>query len=150
MTDDVILAERLAIRAEKHINVVRAMYGRVFELCFEGDRPPLPASHPVNLDELATDLLAILEELQLWANHYDEKSTSSTAFPVTESSTCSVQRVEGQRGRPPLLIEYEHIIAMGDLGFSFESMAKILGISARTLRRHRAALGLPIGHERSA
>lgn len=34
---------------------------------------------------------------------------------------------------------------MSLFGYSYEDMARLLGVSSRTLRRHRHDLGLPIG-----
>ena len=51
----------------------------------------------------------------------------------------------GTPGRPSYVIPFVQIEAMRALGLNYEQMSRILGISSRTLRRHRQLLGMPVG-----
>lgn len=57
-TDDLRLAERLILRAEECTNVLRAIYGRFFEV--------LPGSGILH------DILFVIGELQNYCQHYSE------------------------------------------------------------------------------
>ena len=51
----------------------------------------------------------------------------------------------GRAGRPLFLISKSQIEVLSDLGYSYARMARIFGISERTLLRRREEFGLPIG-----
>ena len=48
-----------------------------------------------------------------------------------------------RRGRPRLLIPKEQLEGLRSLGFSWSSVAEMLGVSEKTIRRRRDAYGIP-------
>ena len=140
-TEDVGLAERLALRAEETAYVLRALYGRVYD--YEVINGPVVAG-----GMLAEDLLVILADIAGYTEHYtDIIGTESGNEPICTPS-CPVER-RNTPGRPPFHIEGSQIEAMMELGFKYEDMAAIVGVSSRTLRRRREQLGLPLGRNYS-
>lgn len=75
--------------------------------------------------------------------HYLETCTSDP-YVQAISHTCPVATTN-LPGRPPYLIDGAQVEAMMELEYSYEEMAGMIGISTRTLRRHREQLGLPLG-----
>lgn len=51
----------------------------------------------------------------------------------------------GRPGRPPFLISKAQIETLTELGYSYAKIARMFGVSERTLRRRREEFGLPIG-----
>ncbi len=49
----------------------------------------------------------------------------------------------GSRGRPRLVIPQEQLEGLRSLGFSWTGIAKMLGVSERTIRRRRATFNMP-------
>ena len=124
------------------MRVVRVLYGRVSE----------QVGHPA-LSELADDLMVVINTLGYYTEHFDCLVLGDT---IQDTSACVSQMIYpplpcvrlGTPGRPPYRIDRDIIESMSDLGFTFENMARILGISSRTLRCHRHELGFPIGQDR--
>lgn len=140
-TDDVGLAERLTVRAEETAYVLRAFYGRVYD--YEVSNGPV-----ITCGMLAEDLLLILGEIVRYAEHYSDVTSVESGNEPIYTPTCPVER-RNTPGRPPFRIEESQIEAMMEIGFKYEDMALLLGVSSRTLRRRREQLGLPIGRNYS-
>lgn len=137
-TNDPGLSERLVSQAEEAIMVLRVLYGRACEHI----HVPTWNSSAV-LRGLADDLLIIIREMQRLMEHYLETCTSDP-YVQAISHTCPVATTN-LPGRPPYLIDGAQVEAMMELGYSYdEEMAGMIGISTRTLRRHREQLGLPL------
>ncbi len=79
-------------------------------------------------------MLTVRTELQAYAEHYND--TASSQPDMIPEPTCPVTR-RGSPGRPPFHIPEEQIEAMIELGYTYQQMATIIGVSARTLRRNR-------------
>ena len=135
-TDDVGLAERLALRAEETAYVLRAFYGRVYD--YEVSNGPVI---PGGL--LAEDLLLILGDIVRYTEHYTDITSAESGNEHIFAPTCPVE-YRNTPGRPPFHIEESQIEAMMEMGFKYEDMAMLLGVSSRTLRRRREQLGLPL------
>ena len=82
--------------------------------------------------------------LHQYSQYYSEKITSIEDSRVEFSLQCPTLR-HGDPGRPSFLISKPLIEALIDLGFTYSKMAKILGVSERTLLRRRQDFNLPIG-----
>ena len=56
---------------------------------------------------------------------------------------CSTNGGNGGRGRPRLVIPQEQLEGLRSLGFSWTNIAKMLGVSERTIRRRRETFDMP-------
>ena len=56
---------------------------------------------------------------------------------------CSTNAGNGGRGRPKLVIPQEQLEGVRSLGFSWTDIAKLLGVSERTIRRRRETFDMP-------
>ena len=56
---------------------------------------------------------------------------------------CPTNAENGGKGRPKLVIPQEQLEGLRSLGFSWTGIAKMLGVSERTIRRRREAFGIP-------
>ena len=127
----------MADRSSEYLSLIRVMYGRVTEHQYAFGH---------DLRELSQHLLIVLNVMGLLAGHFESIALGDITPAECESAVCSTIR-SGSVGRPPYQIDKKQIASMAELGFSFQSMAKFLGVSTRTLRRHRQQLGLPLGQE---
>ena len=82
--------------------------------------------------------------LHQYSQYYSDKVASIEDSRVEFSLQCPILR-HGDPGRPSFLISKPLIEALIDLGFTYSKMAKILGVSERTLLRRRQDFNLPIG-----
>jgi hypothetical protein len=51
----------------------------------------------------------------------------------------------GLRGRPPFVISKVQLETLIELGYTYSTIARMYGVSERTLLRRRVEYGLPIG-----
>ena len=91
-----------------------------------------------------SQLIAILHE---FAHFYSER-----AMEVEDLSSgpdlllpCPVTRT-GAPGRPTIIISQAHIETLVEMGFNYRTIARMFGVSHRTLLRRRSEHGLPVGH----
>ena len=135
-TDDVNLAEQLLIRVEECESVLRAILGRMYEV--------VPRNQAI-----IEDVEYLLQNLRRFAVHItDWNLRSAIERPrLPSGQSCPVYRRSNGRGRPSYLIHQEELEALIELGFSFNQIASMLGVSERTIRRRREIFGLPIGAE---
>lgn len=125
-TEDLRVADCLLTRLEAYISLFQCSLAR---------------SSEQDQDDVEDQLTyRILLELTTFFDHYEERVLLlRDQQPVT--GTASQHRV----GRPPYMIPASQIEEMIELGYSYESMARILNVSSRTLRRYREAYELPRG-----
>ena len=91
------------------------------------------------------DLLCILHS---FLDHYtdlvmqleDQECYAHVMIPTIQT---------GRAGRPPFSISQSQIEVLVELGYSYAQIARMLGISDRTLLRRREMFGLPIGQSYS-
>ena len=134
-TDNLETAEVLADKISDYLDVIRVLYGRVSE----------HYSDPSNsLSELLQHLIHLLNALESFREHFETISLGDSS-PLSAPDVCCPTARNGSVGRPPYEIDKEQVLYMAELGFTFQSMAKCLGVSVRTLRRRRQQLGMPIG-----
>lgn len=101
--------------------------------------------HAPIFQELAQDLDVAISGLENLVDHFEMIGCDDYVHEG-EPLCVSLDTITiGNPGRSPYVIEYSQIEAMSALGFNFEQISRILGISSRTLRRHRQQLGMPVG-----
>ena len=84
-----------------------------------------------------------LESLYCHNNDENEYETNITG----SNDGVSSPRQSGLVGRPSYEISEEQIRALREgAWFTWTDVARILGVSTRTLSRHRQELGMPVGH----
>lgn len=133
LTSNQNLAEQLLMRLEDCECVLRALLGRAAEDFTNG--------------QLIEDLEHILTALHRYSEHIEEWTLiqlGDTPRTGMNHETPPIVETTG-RGRPPYDISRENLESLLELGFSFQQMASILGVSVRTIRRRRELFGLPIG-----
>ena len=81
--------------------------------------------------DLYTDLVMQLEDQECYAQ---------VLIPAIQT---------GRAGRPPFSVSQSQIEVLVELGYSYAQLARMLGISDRTLLRRREMFGLPIGQSYS-
>ena len=76
---------------------------------------------------------------------------SDNALQIEDSSNgpdrilqCSVLR-SGLRGRPPYVISKVQLETLIELGYNYSTIARMYGVSERTLLRRRVEYSLPVG-----
>ena len=133
-TDDLNLAENLLFRGKECISVLRVILRRVLE-------------NEHALQEVIRDIEYVIGEFQRLCSHYGEWTfriqPDPSNLPTNQHLYC--QRT-GHPGRPSYHIRKEHLEPLLELGFNFQLMSKILGMSERTFRRRRELFGFGIGN----
>lgn len=109
-------------------------------------------THPLNADceSVLQDLALLSTKLYHYAEHYAERIMDLEDLSLQPSEGISgvlpcptIQR--GTVGRPPYLINKPQIEALIDAGFSYATIARMFGVSERTILRRRLEYGLQIG-----
>ena len=132
-------AEFLARRLEEYQRTLRVMYSRVTE--------------SVQGNHLTQDLEILMQvvdsRLQSLATLYsDYHYQGDTEEFSTQNSQLFILERSGNPGRPRFEIRQEQIHGLREaLGFRWVDIARMLGMSPRTLNRRRQEFGLPLGQE---
>ncbi|XP_041838357.1 uncharacterized protein LOC121638006 isoform X2 [Melanotaenia boesemani] len=82
---------------------------------------------------------ALQEFLRLVMDHIDHANVAVT----------TVETVTGARGRPMYVVEKERLVELLELNLPVKSIAKLLGISARTVHRRMTEYGLSVNQNYS-
>lgn len=100
--------------------------------------------------QLVEDIELLLSVLGGHCNHIREWSLrQDLEHPRLAGGTCPVTQLCYMRqGRPPYDIK-EDLESLLELGFNFQQIAEIFGVSKRTVRRRRMFFGLPVGNKYS-
>ena len=97
--------------------------------------------------EVIRDIEYVIGEFQRLCSHYGEwtlwTQPDPSNLPTNQHLSC--QRT-GQPGQPSYHNHKEDLESLLELGFNFQQMSMILGVSERTLRRRRKLFGLGIGN----
>lgn len=134
-------AELLARRMEQYEATLRVMYQRITE-----NRPD-QQDLAYDLEQLMAAIRQILERLE---DLYCDNSEIGDDEVLTAGADASLSfpTQSGRVGRPPFGITEEQIRALReDVGFRWTDIARILGVSARTLSRRRQSFGMPVGRD---
>ena len=76
---------------------------------------------------------------------------SENAVQIEDSFNCSDRSIQllvsrnGFRGRPAYIISKVQLETLIELGFDYNTIARMLGVSERTILRRRVEFGLPVG-----
>ena len=152
-TDNIYLAERLAGQCDTALDLLRLIYSRVDEHIQSSGLDLFQHSRP-SFVGVMLDLVIVIRFMQEQFVHYSEvASTLESTVIVTLGNAAgpplnALLRRTGQRGRPPFVIPIEQLEALIELGFNMTTIATLLGVSERTIRRRREIYGLPIGSDR--
>lgn len=114
--------------------------GRIEDL----QRCTLTSSVEIDCVSTIHDLQALSSVLHQYSVYYSDRITNIEDNSSEFNLHCPVLR-SGDPGRPSFLISKSLIEALIDLGFTYSKMAKILGVSERTLLRRRQEFDLPVG-----
>lgn len=74
------------------------------------------------------------------------------ALQIEDSFNCCDRSIQllvsrnGFRGRPAYIISKVQLETLVELGFNYHTIARILGVSERTILRRRVEFGLPVGY----
>ena len=139
-TGDITTADRLMSRCEEYLSLLICIYRRGSEI--EDDSGI----------ELLSDIQELIDIVHYYCEHYQEwvlqlLDENTAANDLVSSSPVRVFR--GTPGRPPYQLPKSQIEALMELGFSYATMARMLNVSPRTLRRRREEYGLPVGRHYS-
>ena len=96
--------------------------------------------------DIIADIERAVVEFQTLYNRLDEQCST---FEDREARyTCPTATSNQSRGRPSLVILKEQIEGLRSLGFSWAAMARMLGVSEKTLKRRREAFDISSELER--
>lgn len=96
--------------------------------------------------DIVADIKRAVVEFQTLYNRLDERCST---FEEREASyACPTVTSNQSRGRPSLVIPKEQIEGLRSLGFSWAAMARMLGVSEKTLKRRREAFDVSSTIER--
>lgn len=147
LTNDAVLADHLATRAYDYVHVASVMRSRLHRAAIEAGINGSTAQNEGLLHEIVEDLSVVINEVEDLVHHLE--SAAPDQIQGGESACLSLDTtITGNPGRPSYIISPSQIEDMAALGLNFEQMSRILGISCRTLRRHRQSLDMPIGGSR--
>ena len=148
-TDNIYLAERLAGRCDTALDLLRQIYSRVDEHIQPSGLDLFQHSRP-SFVGVMLDLVIVIRFMQEQFVHYSEVASTleSAAIVALGIAGPPLLHHTGQRGRPPFVIPIEQLEALIELGVNMTTIATILGVSERTVRRRREMYGLPIGRDR--
>lgn len=133
-------AELLSRRLEQYEETLRVMYQRITE-----SRPDQGALR-CDIEQLLNALRRILERLE---SLYCDNNEENDYEDITTGSSAGISSpaYSGLVGRPSFTIAVEQIQALREgVFFRWTDIARILGVSTRTLSRRRQELGLSVGH----
>ncbi|KAL5489255.1 hypothetical protein EMCRGX_G018325 [Ephydatia muelleri] len=82
----------------------------------------------------------LVSQMRTFFDHFEER-----VLLLRDQQPVLEEYSQPRFGRPPYLIPASQIEEMMELGYSYESMARIFNVSSRTLRRYRQQYNLPRG-----
>ena len=99
-----------------------------------------------DIEQLMNALRKLLVRLESLYCHNNEESERESNITGSNDGVSS-PRQSGLVGRPSFEISGEQIQALREgAWFTWTDVARILGVSTRTLSRRRQELGMPVGH----
>ena len=88
----------------------------------------------------AHDAYELVSQMRTFFDHFEER-----VFFLRDQQPILEEYSQPRFGRPPYMIPASQFEEMMELGYTYESMARILNVSSRTLRRYRQQYNLPRG-----
>jgi transposase InsO family protein len=128
--------ETLTVRAEECIRLLRTIIGRLTDVTRQrlGDNN----MQVMQLWEDFHQLCTIFE--RSYYSFLDQNVPSTDAY----NFSCYREKITGP-GRPRVIITRQQIEALRELHFSWSCIARLLGVSERTLERRRQEFQMPMG-----
>ena len=97
------------------------------------------------LPEIRSIIRQLLEKIDSYRKSYEERMSWFNMRELN-NNLCHVNRVHtGMQGRPKQAISEHQVASLRDIGFFWNEIADMLGISPRTLRRRRIEFGWSTG-----
>ena len=136
--------EFISRRLEQYQQTLRVMYSRVREY-----RPNAPVQLLEDMEQLLDIISSKIEQLQsLYDDNYFEDRMDTVNNE--QRTSLSAHMHLGNVGRPRYEITQEQIELLHDaLGFRWADIARMLGVSSRTLIRRRQDFSMPVGHQQN-
>ena len=136
--------EFISRRLEEYQQTLRVMYSRVREY-----RPNAPVQLLEDMEQLLDIISSKIEQLQsLYDDNYFEDRMDTVNNE--QRTSLSAHMHLGNVGRPRYKITQEQIELLHDaLGFRWADIARMLGVSSRTLIRRRQDFSMPVGHQQN-
>ena len=99
------------------------------------------ASTELETEQIMDDVLLAIIEFQKVISDLEERFNNFEENQL--HFVCATNGGNGGRGRPRLVIPQEHLERLRSLGFFWTNIAKMLGVSERTIRRRRETFDMP-------
>ena len=140
-TDNLALASTLSGRCDDYLSLLQALLTRTEEIMRSSDECDGLQQLMDGFSSLAASINSLAEHYREWCLRLtDSESEDTVGIGVPQQ----VYRT-GARGRPPYHIPQSQLEALIELRFSYETIARLLHVSTRTLYRRRMLYGLPSG-----
>ena len=131
-TNDAAVAELVVIRSEEFVWGLSFFYYAV----------AWPEDVCLSFQQVIGELQERISRLIERFNFFDDDNSINYVYPLEEN-------VRRCTGRPRFLIAKQQVEGLRSLHFSWQNIALMLGVSERTVRRHRCELGMTVGQVRN-
>ena len=142
---DIVTVDRLRSRCEEYLSLLICIYRRA-----NGEVGQVTDIN--GIVEFSNDIQELVEIIHHYSEHYQEWVLQLLDENFAEGNlegTSPARIFQGTPGRPRYDVPKSQIEALMELGFSYTSMARMLNVSPRTIRRRREEYGLPVGRQYS-
>ena len=145
LTDALFLADRLCTRSEHYLFLFNSLLRRAQDnldntIRLRPDRDPRPFEVVIALPTEVREAVFRLYQ------HFRERVIDLVDnYPQSQGLTLQHMVHVTTPGRPSYDIPCSQLEGLTDLGFSYASIARLLHVSPRTIRRCREEYGLPVG-----
>lgn len=136
-TYDLNIAEQYLLQVREYVQLLHIFALHADELISNN-------GNDTNLRNEIVEMRSILSQLMdrflALAGDFNRRVQSlSREFPIAQEIQvdCTPTLQTGRRGRPRFVLQVERIEALWSLGFSWDGIAKIVGVNPRTLRHRR-------------
>ena len=136
-TGDIVTADRLSSRCEEYLSLLLCIQQRV-------DGEVCQVSDANSVVELSSDVQELVEIIHHYHEHYQDWVLQLLDENIDDNPSPS-RILQGTPGRPRYDVPKSQIEALMELGFSYTTMARMLNVSPRTIRRCQEEYGLPVG-----
>ena len=141
LTDDLSLADRLCSRSEHYLSLLNCLLRRAQDSLHNTIN--LRPDRDGEVIALLTDLREAVFSLY---QHFQERTIDLVdKYPQSQGLGLPNVVHATTPGRPCYDIPRSQLEGLSDIGFSYTSIARLLYVSPRTIRRRRQEYGLPVG-----